>query len=150
MKKVSNASFVIGIVLIVLAVVLNVLGFLDINGIRYVQYYGNRLYSMTYTTSSSNQMICLALIIAGGFMFVGGIMLLMLSALTCPCRCKHHEHKCEEAPQKAEEPAPCCCKAEEKAAVEEPVEEQVEKPAEEPAEEEAAEPAAEPVEEQAD
>ena len=144
MKKVSNASFVIGIVLIVLAVVLNVLGFLDINGIRYVQYYGNRLYSMTYTVDTSSQMICLALIIAGGFMFVGGILLLMLSALTCPCRCKHHEHKCEEIPQKTEEPSPCCCKAKEKA--EEPVEEPVEKPAEE----EAAEPAAEPVEEQAD
>ena len=141
MKKVSNASFVIGIVLVVLAVIINVLGFLNINGVRYIQYYGNRLYSMTYTTSTSNQMVCLALIIAGGFMFVGGILLLMLSALTCPCRCKHHEHKCEEAPQKAEEPSPCCCKAEEKAEVEE-------EPVEEPAEE-AAEPAAEPAEEQA-
>ncbi len=140
MKKVSNASFVIGIVLVVLAVIINVLGFLNINGVRYIQYYGNRLYSMTYTTSTSNQMVCLALIIAGGFMFVGGILLLMLSALTCPCRCKHHEHKCEEAPQKAEEPS-CCCKAEEVA------EEPVEKPADEA--DEAAEPAAEPAEEQA-
>ena len=136
MKKVSNASFVIGIVLVVLAVIINVLGFLNINGVRYIQYYGNRLYSMTYTASTSNQMVCLALIIAGGFMFVGGILLLMLSALTCPCRCKHHEHKCEEAPQKAEEPS--CCKAEEVA------EEPVEKPTEE-----APEPAAETAEEQA-
>ena len=137
MKKVSNASFIIGIVLIVLAVVLNVLGFLDINGIRYVQYYGNRLYSMTYTTSSSAQMICIAMIIAGGFLFVGGILLLMLSALTCPCRCKHHEHKPEEVPQKAEDKTPCCCKVEEPAP--EPEKAEAEKPAEESAEEPATE-----------
>ena len=134
MKKVSTASFIIGIVLIVLAVVLNVLGFLDINGIRYVHYYGNRLYSMTYTNSTSGQMVCIAMIIAGGFLFVGGILLFILSVLTCPCRCKHHEHKGEE---KAEDPAPCCCRKEtaepEKAEPAEPTEE----------------PAAEPVEEQA-
>ena len=134
MKKVSNASFVIGIVLIVLAIVLNVLGFLDINGIRYVQYYGNRLYSMTYSVDTSSQMICLAMIIAGGFLFVGGILLLMLSALTCPCRCKHHEHKEEE---KAETQAPCCCQKE----AAEPEKAEPAEPAEEPA--------AEPVEEQA-
>ena len=134
MKKISNASLVIGIVLVVLAVVLNVLGFLDINGIRYVQYYGNRLYSMTYSVDTSSQMICLAMIIAGGFLFIGGILLLMLSALTCPCRCKHHEHKEEE---KAEAPAPCCCQKE-----------TAEPEKAEPAET-AEEPAAEPVEEQA-
>ena len=135
MKKISNASLVIGIVLVVLAVVLNVLGFLDINGIRYVQYYGNRLYSMTYSVDTSGQMVCIAMIIAGGFLFIGGILLLMLSALTCPCRCKHHEHKDEE---KADAPAPCCCKKE---AAEPEKAEPVEQPAEEPA--------AEPVEEQA-
>ena len=145
MKKVSNASFVIGIVLIVLDVVLNVLGFLDINGIRYVQYYGNRLHSMTYMVDTSSQLVCLAMILSGGFLFIGGILLLMLSALTCPCRCKHHEHKEEDAPQKAEAPAPCCCRKE----TTEPEKAETEEPAEEPVEEPVEEPAAEPVEEQA-
>lgn len=136
MKKVSNASFVIGIVLVVLAVIINVLGFLNINGVRYIQYYGNRLYSMTYTASTSNQMVCLALIIAGGFMFVGGILLLMLSALTCPCRCKGHGHKPEEVPQKAENKT--CCQVEAPAAEAEKAEEPAEEPAAEPVEEEQA------------
>ena len=132
MKKVSTASFIIGIVLIVLAVALNVLGFLDINGIRYV-HYGNRFYSMTYTTTSSSaQMVCIAMIIAGGFLFLGGILLLMLSALTCPCRCKGHGNKPEETAKKAADNTPCFFKDEEAKA---------ENPAEEPA--------AEPVEEQA-
>ena len=131
MKKISKTSLIIGIVLIVLAVVLNVLGFLDINGMRCVRCCGNPFFSMTYTTSSSVQMICMAMIIAGGFLFVGGILLLMLSALTCPCRCRHHDHKPEEIPQKAEEKTPCCCTAKEP-------EQEPEEPAAEPAEEEQA------------
>ena len=137
MKKVSNASFVIGIVLIVLAVVLNVFGFLTINGVRYIQYYGNRLYSMTYTTSTSGQMICIAMILAGGFLFVGGILLLGLSALTCPCRCKGHGHKPEDVPQKAENKT-CCCQVEAPAAEAEKAEEPAEEPVAEPVEEEQA------------
>ena len=112
MKKISKTSLIIGIVLIVLAVVLNVLGFLDINGMRCVRCCGNPFFSMTYTTSSSVQMICMAMIITGGFLFIGGILLLMLSAITCPCRCRHHDHKPEEV-QKAEGKAPCCCAAKE-------------------------------------
>lgn len=122
MKKVSNASFVIGIVFIVLGIVLNVLGFLDINGVRYVQYYGNRFYSMTYTTSTSQQMFCMALIIAGGFLFLGGIMLFILSAVTCPCRCKGHHEKdsCKEQP-KSEEAHKVTCQCQAKADTTEPV-----------------------------
>ena len=122
MKKISNASFVIGIVFIVLGIVLNVLGFLDINGVRYVQYYGNRFYSMTYTTSTSQQMFCMALIIAGGFLFLGGIMLFILSAVTCPCRCKGHKEKesCKEQP-KCEEAPETTCQCQAKADTTEPV-----------------------------
>ena len=133
MIKVSTASFIIGIIFIVCAIVLGLMGFRNINGVMCVRHMGGFM-SMSYTTTTSMANMCMAMIIAGGFLFVGGILLLMLSALTCPCRCKHHEHKDEE---KAEEPAPCCCKKE----AAEPEKAEPAEPAEEPA--------AEPVEEQA-
>ncbi len=82
MKKVSTASFIVAIILIVCSVVLNVLGFTYINGAHYVRHYGAFM-QMTYTMTSSMANVCLGMIIAGGFLFIGGILLLMLSAMTC-------------------------------------------------------------------
>lgn len=123
MKKVSTASFIIAIVLIVCAITLNILGFVNMNGFHVSRHYGDVFMKMTVmnTTSTSQTYTCLGMIIAGGFLFVGGILLFVLSALTC-CRearksCCHHEEV--EKPEqcccsKAEEPEQCCCnKAEE-------------------------------------
>jgi len=135
MKKVSTASFIIAIVLIACAITLNILGFVWMNGYHVTRHYGNGFMQMTYSmtsTSSSHSYTCLGMIIAGGFLFLGGILLFILSALTChrppkPQHCchKHHEEVEEEAPQEK-----CCCaheapeaQAEPEAAKEEPAEE---------------------------
>ena len=126
MKNVSKASFIIGIILIVCALVLGVLGFRNINGVMYVRHMGGFM-SMSYTTTSSMTGMCLAMIVSGGFLFLGGLMLFLLAAITCPCRCKSHEEKkCEKqkevpAPQPKAEPAaeiPCQCQTEETTAPE--------------------------------
>ena len=83
MKKISKASFIIAIVLIVFAIALNVLGFIYINGVRYVRHFNGGFMQMSYTTTSSMANTCLGMIIAGGFLFIGGILLFMLSAMTC-------------------------------------------------------------------
>ena len=83
MKKISTACFIIAIVLIVCAITLNVLGFTYINGVRYVRHYSGGFMQMSYTTTSSMANTCLGMIIAGGFLFIGGILLFMLSAMTC-------------------------------------------------------------------
>ena len=83
MKKISKASFIIAIVLIVFAIALNVLGFIYINGVRYVRHFNCGFMQMSYTTTSSMANTCLGMIIAGGFLFIGGILLFMLSAMTC-------------------------------------------------------------------
>lgn len=105
MKKVSTASFIVAIILIVCSVVLNVLGFTYINGAHYVRHYGAFM-QMTYTMTSSMANVCLGMIIAGGFLFIGGILLFMLSALTC-CR-PQKDHSCSrhEIKEVKEEKAP--------------------------------------------
>ena len=112
MKKISTACFIIAIVLIVCAITLNVLGFTYINGVRYVRHYSGGFMQMSYTTTSSMANTCLGMIIAGGFLFIGGILLFMLSAMTCHrppkapfcCKDKQKEEVKEEA--KAAEPEP--------------------------------------------
>ena len=113
MKKVSTASFIIAIVLIVCAITLNILGFTWMNCTHVTRHYGNGFMQMTYsvsTASSSLSYTCIGMIIAGGFLFLGGILLFILSALTChtPPKphhcCRHHEEMEEEAPQEK-----CCC-----------------------------------------
>ena len=108
MKKVSTASLIIAIVLIVCAVTLNILGFVWMNGYHVTRHYGNGFMQMTYTMNSASTSLsytCLGMIVAGGFLFLGGILLLFLSALTChvPPKphfcCKHHDEVEEEAPQ---------------------------------------------------
>ena len=108
MKKVSTASLIIAIVLIVCAITLNILGFVWMNGYHVTRHYGNGFMQMTYTMNSASTSLsytCLGMIIAGGFLFLGGILLLFISALTChrppkPCFCcKHHDEVEEEAPQ---------------------------------------------------
>ncbi len=110
MKKISLTSFITAIVLIVCAIVLNVYGFYYINGVRVLRQTGYGFMHMTYYTDTSMTNTCFGMIIAGGFLFIGGILLLMLATLT-RCRGKKccHEHKAEvallpEAEVKAEEP----------------------------------------------
>ena len=110
MKKVSKASFICAIILIVCAIALNVIGFTYLNGVRVYRHVGYGFMQMTYSASSSMTNTCFAMIIAGGFLFVGGILLMMLSAMTrCPGKRCCHEHKQPEQPAvevKAEEPKP--------------------------------------------
>ena len=83
MKKASTASFVMAVILIVCAIVFNVIGFVDMCGTHVYRHYGSGFMQVTYTmTSSAAYFVSLGMIITGGFMFLGGIMLFMLSALT--------------------------------------------------------------------
>ena len=108
MKKISIISLICGIVLILAAIVLNAIGFSYINGMHVVRHMGYGFMEMSYYTNTSMTGTCLAMIIAGGFLFNGGILLLMLSAIT-KCR----DHKCckkeeveKEAPVQIEQ---CHC-----------------------------------------
>ena len=123
MKKVSKASFICAIILIVCAIALNVIGFSYLNGVRVYRHVGYGFMQMTYSASSSMTNTCFAMIIAGGFLFVGGILLMMLSAMTrCPGKKCCHDKKPEVQEQKAEEkPQP---EIECKCSEEKPVEEQ--------------------------
>ena len=110
MKKVSTISLVCAIVLIVAAIVLNVIGFSCINGVHYARHMGYGYMQMAFYSNSSMTATCLAMIIAGGFLFIGGILLLMLSVNT---RCRAHRflfHKMMEE-RRAAEGEHCCCKA---------------------------------------
>ncbi len=107
MKKVSKASFICAIILIVCALALNVIGFSYLNGVRVYRHVGYGFMQMTYSASSSMTNTCFAMIMAGGFLFIGGILLLMLSAMTrCPGKKCCHEHKVVQPAEevKAEEP----------------------------------------------
>ena len=124
MKKVSTASFVIAIILIVCSITLNILGFVGVNGCHMARHYGNGYMTMTYTMSSTASYMSIALIVLGGFLFLGGILLFILAALTChrppkgPGCCGHHhrppmpeeEFRAEQAapvePKQAPEAAP--------------------------------------------
>lgn len=110
MKKVSTISLVCAIVLIVAAIVLNVFGFTYINGMRVVRHVGYGYMQMSYYNTSSMTATCLGMIIAGGFLFVSGIMLLEF-AIRTRFRVQKCCHKALEA--KAEEDSHCCCKAQE-------------------------------------
>ena len=140
MKKVSTASFIIAIVLIVCAITLNILGFVWMNGYHVTRHYGNGFMQMTYTmntSSSSLSYTCLGMIIAGGFLFLGGILLFILSAQTChvppkPHACCRHHEEVEEEPAQEK----CCCSHEAPEAKAEP---EVAAPEAEPAAEEAPE-----------
>lgn len=116
MKKVSTASFIIAIVLVVCAITLNILGFVWMNGYHVTRHYGNGFMQMTYSVnaaSSSLSYTCLGMIIAGGFLFVGRILLFVLSALTGIRPPKPH-HCCKHHPEVEEEPdrQPCGCEKE--------------------------------------
>lgn len=85
------------VILIVCAIVFNVIGFVDMCGTHVYRHYGSGFMQVTYTmTSSAAYFVSLGMIITGGFMFLGGIMLFMLSALTShrhpkgPGCCGHH------------------------------------------------------------
>ncbi len=102
MRKVSIASFVMAIIFMVCAIVLNVLGFVYINGTQVVRHTTNGFMQMSYYTSTSLTNVSFAMIIAGGFLFIGAILMFMLSAMT-RCKCHHHEgHCCRKEDPKAE------------------------------------------------
>ena len=107
MKKVSTISLICAVVLIIGAIVLNVIGFSCINGVHCVRHAGYGFMQMSYYTSTSMTSVCLAMIIAGGFLFVGGILLLMLSVMTCCKEQKCCRHKSE--PETAPVAEPCSC-----------------------------------------
>ena len=119
MKKISIISLVCAVVFIIGAIVLNVFGFSYINGVRVVRHAGYGYMQMAYYGTSSMTATCLGMIIAGGFLFLAGIMLLEFSVKT-RCRCHHHHHDhgfCQkELEAKTEEAVvegQCCCKSQE-------------------------------------
>ena len=110
MKKISKVSFILSIVLAAGAVALNIIGFCYINGVRIVRYgaYGYMQMYNYSTTSMANT--CLGMIIAGGFMFIGAILLFMLSVMTkcrkdhcCKAKPEHCEAQSAPEPEKAPE-----------------------------------------------
>ena len=114
MKKVSTASFVMAVILIVCAIVFNILGFVDMCGTHVARHYSNGFMPVTYTmTSSAAYYVSLGMIITGGFMFLGGILLFMLSAITGHrppkghgCCGPHHRPPMPEEEFKAEQEQP--------------------------------------------
>ena len=149
MKKVSIASLIIAIVLMLCSIAVTFIGFVYMNGARVVKHvstYGNMRTSYYTTQSLGNYSI--GMIIVGGFLFLGGVLFLILAANTFvpaePKKCCHKEEKAKEVKQaKTVEEAPkaeeCTCRKE----CEEPAEPEEEAPAEEPSEEETPEPEAE-------
>lgn len=105
MRKVSIASLVAGIVLIVLAVAACCYGFCNIDGFRTSYVNAWRIRTTVYRSSN----LGMGLVVAGSSLFVSGILLLVLSAIT-GLKPETVEAKPEPVEVKSEDPKPCCCK----------------------------------------
>lgn len=97
MKKVSTASLIVGIVLVIASVVACAFGMCNIDGYRTCYTYGRMMYSQ-YVSSNMG----LGLVIMGTGLFVGGILMLLMSVLTRPCKSSEPEtepEKIESTPE---------------------------------------------------
>ena len=122
MKKVSLVSLIIAIVLMLCSIAVTFIGFAYMNGarvVRHVSTYGNMRTSY-YTTESLGN-FSIGMIIVGGFLFLGGVLFLILAANTFvpaePKRCCHKKEKAGEVKQaKSSEEVPeaeqCACEKE--------------------------------------
>ena len=118
MKKVSLASLIVAIVLILCSIVTTFMGFSYMNGARIVRHtasYG--FVRASYYTTEPLGNCGLGMIIVGGFLFLGGLLCLILSANTfVPSEKKEKKEEKKSEPAEKEVEAPkaqeCCCKKE--------------------------------------
>lgn len=90
MKKVSVTNLVIAIILIVCSVALFIFGFSEISSGRVVRHMSNGFMRVSYVTSAPSDNLSLTFVVLGGFLLNGGILLLILSAITA----MHPHHLC--------------------------------------------------------
>ena len=121
MKKVSIASLIAAVVLILCSIAITFMGFSYMNGARIVRHttsYGY-LRASYYTTEPLGN-YGIGMIIVGGFLFLGGLLCLLLSANTfTPSEAKKARKEVEDKkpePEKKEVEAPeakeCSCNQE--------------------------------------
>jgi len=90
MKKISIASFIVALVFIVASIALFVLGFLFVNTPQVYSNVGHGYSFMkfSYTFSLAGAINGFMFLLLGGFLFIGGILLLVLAAITHPTNLK--------------------------------------------------------------
>ena len=84
MKKTSIASFIIAIILVVASIALFVLGFLSVNTTQVYSKVGNgySFMKVSYSLSLNNIIKGLFFVLLGGVIFIGGILMFVLAAVT--------------------------------------------------------------------
>lgn len=90
MKKISVASFIVALVLIVASIALFVLGFLFVNTPQVYSNVGHgySFMRLSYSFSLTDAINGFMFILLGGFLFIGGLLLLLLAAVTHPLNSK--------------------------------------------------------------
>lgn len=86
MKKTSTASFIIAIILLVASIALFVLGFLSVNTTQVYSKVGNgySFMKVSYSLSLNNIVHGLFFVLLGTSLFIGGILMFILAAVTRP------------------------------------------------------------------
>ncbi len=86
MKKTSTASFIIAIILVIASIALFVLGFLSVNTTQVYSKVGNgySFMKVSYSLSLNNIVHGLLFVLLGTSLFIGGILMFILAAVTCP------------------------------------------------------------------
>ena len=102
MKKVSTFSYIIAIVLVMCSIACNFIGFRYIDGTRIIRQASRGFMQTTYYTTTTPSNFGLGMIITGGFLFVGAMILFMLSVLAAS---KCSEERCKEQPCQKKAPA---------------------------------------------
>ena len=100
MKKTSTASFIVAIVLLVASIALFVLAALSINATQVYSRVGNGYSYMrvSYNFSLSGTVNALLMVLLGGFLFLGGILLFILAAVTRPAKASCAVSSCTAKP----------------------------------------------------
>ncbi len=86
MKKTSMASFIVAIILVASSIALFVLGFLSVNTTQVYSKVGNgySFMQISYSLSLNSIIHGLFFVLLGGFLFIGGILMFILSAVVRP------------------------------------------------------------------
>ena len=113
MKKTSTASFIVAIVLVVASIALFVLGALSINAPQVYSKVGSGYSYMrvSYNFSLSRALNGFTMVLIGGFLFLGGLLMFILAAVTRPAKpcCNAAASAPAQAqPKVIEAPAACC------------------------------------------
>lgn len=97
-KKAKKTSYIVSIVMLVLAFILIVAGFVQNSPCIYRENFGC-YHSLMVTYSSANGQLGFSLIMLGGFLLVGGILVMILSVVLpqdCGCCCDEKKESGEE------------------------------------------------------